>query len=72
MRKKFKKIVAILLIIAIAFSIGVPVMAATIDAWGNGWYTPYQATVLFNKTLIQGYNMKWNVTQTPKFHNSSC
>lgn len=72
MRKGLKKIAAIISTVAIAFSVGVPAMAATADAWGNGWYTPYQATVLFEKTHVQGFNMKWDVTQIPKFINTSC
>ena len=52
MRKGLKKIAAIISTVAIAFSVGVPAMAATADAWGNGWYTPYQATVLFEKSKL--------------------
>ncbi len=35
MRKGLKKIAAIISTVAIAFSVGVPAMAATADAWGK-------------------------------------
>lgn len=40
MKKRLKKIAAIISAVAIAFSVGLPAIAATADAWGNGWYTP--------------------------------
>lgn len=72
MKKRFKKIVALVSMMAFTLSMAAPAMAATADTWASAWYKPYQATVSFQRTNVQGYNMKWGATQLPKFISSNC
>ena len=70
MKKKFKKAVAVILTAAMAMSVGVPAFAST--AWDNAWYKPYQASVSFQRTYVQGYNMKWDADQIITFLADEC
>jgi len=74
MKKRLKKIVAIISAVAITFTVAAPAMAASIDSWYSvgTWYRPYQGTASFQRTNVQGYNMKWSASQLANFESGHC
>ncbi len=70
MKKRLKKIAAIISAVAIAFSIGLPAIAATADAWGNAWYTPTEGKAGFYNDNVYGQSMKWPTSALNNFSST--